>query len=125
LLLVEKATYVACPQQKNSNDCSLFAMVTLLHLAKKVPIHDKLYNQNDISCFRMALGELLNRKKIKPPPLTELSCNVVKYFFPLLHNGNKEEPINFPNDMHFCYLKLLDKQQKLTMRKTPTKTPKS
>jgi hypothetical protein len=38
--ILQKAVYAKCPQQENQNDCSIFALAIILHLARGLPIVD-------------------------------------------------------------------------------------
>lgn len=121
-LILKKALYKDCPKQENSDDCSLFSLVTLLHLAKNNKINNDTYTQGKITEFRFALYHLFKANELTPPTKSELSCNVIKYFFPEL---KRTEDRSFPTDMHYCKVKYLHLHNKLggsvLEHMTPTK----
>jgi Ulp1 protease family, C-terminal catalytic domain len=58
--ILKNATYVTCPNQRNSHDCGLFGVGTLLHVLAKIPITEDMFTQNDISNFRSSLYSVLH-----------------------------------------------------------------
>jgi len=57
--ILQGAISAPCPQQRNSYDCSLFALATVLHLAHGLPAHETAFGQEHINQFRAGLHDIL------------------------------------------------------------------
>ena len=57
--ILKKVTFLPCPQQRNSYDCGLFGLVTLLHLVDQHASVEDLFTPDDISSFRKGLHTIL------------------------------------------------------------------
>jgi hypothetical protein len=58
--ILQRALSAECPQQKNPDDCSLFASATLLHLAHGLPITQAVFTQQHITQCRLGLAAELS-----------------------------------------------------------------
>ena len=90
--ILEKLVYKECPQQENLQDCSLFGLITLIHLANNIEVTYETFNQHHITTFREALSTIFS-SKLELDPRTELTWEFIYYFFPKLKMmiGTKED----------------------------------
>ena len=80
---LEKLVYKECPQQENLQDCSLFGLITLLHLANNIDVTYETFHQHHITTFREALSTIFSTK-LELDPRTELTWEFIYYFFRLV-----------------------------------------
>jgi hypothetical protein len=78
-LILKIAQYKDCPIQQNSHDCSLFGLITLIHLAEGKAIDSFTFSQSDITNFQDCLFKLM-----QSDPTKELFAIFVSEFFPTL-----------------------------------------
>jgi hypothetical protein len=82
--ILQRALYAECPQQKNPNDCSLFAFAILLHLAHGLPITQDVFTQQHITQCRLGLAS-----ELSTIPVPSLRPEFLSSFFPKLSNGSQ------------------------------------
>ena len=58
--ILEKLVYKECPQQENLQDCSLFGLITLIHLANNIEVTYETFNHHisgsSINNFQFKVG---------------------------------------------------------------------
>ena len=54
-----------CPKQLNLVDCSLFGFIVTMHLHFNIKIESDTFPQQEVTEFRVALHDLLNKNKTK------------------------------------------------------------
>ena len=64
-LILRKAIQCDCPNQLNSVDCSLFGFIVTMHLHFNIKIEADTFSQEEVTEFRVALHDLLDRNKGK------------------------------------------------------------
>jgi hypothetical protein len=86
--ITKEATFIACPQQSNGYDCSLFALGTLIHEVEGLPIDNTIFHQEDITLICKELFNILSIKDCSNDmvnPMTPLSQEFIISFFPILY----------------------------------------
>jgi hypothetical protein len=82
--ILRKVEYKPCPQQRNGVDCSLFGLVSLLHIIADVPLNEQTFTQENITEFRKYLYQILSvgfEESVEPNTRTHLSADFVPSFF--------------------------------------------
>jgi MULE transposase domain len=100
--IIKEAKFIACPQQSNGFDCSLFALGTLIHAVDGLPIDNTIFHQDDITLFRKELYNILSINDTITAtlnPMTSLSREFIISFFPILYiRYNDNGPGNIEDD---------------------------
>jgi hypothetical protein len=81
--ILKKAQYKYCPIQQNGHDCSLFGLITLIHLVNGKPIDSFTFSQSDITIFWQCFFNQMELD-VLPDATKELSPSFVYEFFPSL-----------------------------------------
>jgi hypothetical protein len=82
--IIKEAKFIACPQQSNFFDCSLFALRTLIHAVDGLPIDNTIFHQEDTTLFRKELFNILSIEDSSTAalnPMTSLSREFIISFF--------------------------------------------
>jgi hypothetical protein len=111
------AKYSLCrpsPCQLNTDDCSLFAICNLIHVATKSPIVYNTFLQNNITNFRKSLYKLFTNFNGAPDPKVALSPSLIKYLFPTIND--------YYLDMHHPHIRFFYQPQSFP---SPTKSDKT
>ena len=86
--ILEDATYVNCPQQRNGYDCGLFGLGVLFHLVDGQYPLDTTFGQKDVDLFRAGLHRELKGVR------RHLNWNVISSFFPSLRVETEQKVKN-------------------------------
>jgi hypothetical protein len=54
-IILQRATYISCPQQTNGYDCLLFGFAILLHIAHGIKVDETIFTQANITKLRASL----------------------------------------------------------------------
>jgi hypothetical protein len=106
--ILQRALYAGCPQQKNSNDCSLFAFAIVLHLAHGLPVTQDVFTQQHVTGCRLGLAS-----ELSSVPVSLLRPEFLSSFYPKLSNNSQLafSPAQFPTDNPNCSSKTGGRQR--------------